>query len=116
MPLLSALAQQISNPQLFVIVVSTTRELDRIQLALESLNPDAQIVQFPAWETLPHERQSPSADIVGARYEVLHQLKQWQTDPTTDFFLLTPARGALQQIGPFLGTVEPIRLTLGESD
>src|SRR5690606_35276805 len=100
-------------PRLTVLVVSTSRELDRVQLALEALNPDAQIVQFPAWETLPHERQSPSAEIVGARYEALYRVKHWQQNPQEPFFLLAPARAALQQIGSFLAETDPIVMRLG---
>lgn len=31
-------------------------------------------LEFPAWETLPGEEISPSADIVGRRFEILHEL------------------------------------------
>ncbi|MGB3414647.1 MAG: transcription-repair coupling factor [Microbacteriaceae bacterium] len=116
MPLLSALVNISSAPKLTVLVVSTSRELDRVQLALESLNPDAQIAQFPAWETLPHERQSPSSETVGSRYELIYRLKQWQKNPQGNFFVLAPARAVLQQIGSFLGETEPLRLALGNTD
>ena len=29
---------------------------------------------FPSWETLPHERLSPSSDTVGRRVAVMHRL------------------------------------------
>ncbi|MDP1880667.1 MAG: CarD family transcriptional regulator, partial [Parachlamydiaceae bacterium] len=36
---------------------------------------DCPIVDFPSWETLPSENIAPSPDIVGERYQVLHELK-----------------------------------------
>ncbi|MCP5469773.1 MAG: transcription-repair coupling factor [Chlamydiales bacterium] len=32
-------------------------------------------IEFPAWETLPHEEIPPSPDIVGERYKVLQEIK-----------------------------------------
>ncbi len=32
------------------------------------------VLEFPAWETLPGEEISPSADIIGRRFEILHEL------------------------------------------
>ncbi len=36
--------------------------------------PEENIAVFPAWETLPHERLSPSSDTVGRRMAVLRRL------------------------------------------
>ena len=35
---------------------------------------DAEILEFPAWETLPHERLSPSAETVGRRLHALRRI------------------------------------------
>ena len=37
----------------------------RLGPALDALIPGAEVLHFPAWETLPHERLSPSPEIVG---------------------------------------------------
>ena len=44
-----------------LIIAATSREADALRQALASLLPTAQTAEFPAWETLPHERLSPSA-------------------------------------------------------
>ena len=45
-------------------VTATTREAEDLYSALCSLLEPAQCGLFPAWETLPHERLSPSQDTV----------------------------------------------------
>ena len=55
-------------------VTATGREAEDLASALRSLlAPDA-VVDFPAWETLPHERLSPRSDTVGRRLAVLRRL------------------------------------------
>jgi transcription-repair coupling factor (superfamily II helicase) len=39
----------------------------------------SEIMEFPAWETLPGEEISPSPDIVGKRLSILHQLLKKKT-------------------------------------
>ena len=51
--------------------------------------PDAEILEFPAWETLPHERLSPSAEIVGKRIAALRRLAAWSAETTV--FEASPA-------------------------
>ena len=36
------------------------------------------VLSFPAWETLPGEEISPSPDIIGKRFEILHRLSNHQ--------------------------------------
>ncbi len=43
--------------------------------------PDAEVLEFPAWETLPHERLSPSAETVGKRLRTLRRLRAWRAGP-----------------------------------
>ena len=45
------------------------------------LLPPEPVVDYPAWETLPHERLSPRADTVGRRLAVLRRLRH--PSPTT---------------------------------
>ena len=48
-------------------VTATAREAEDLAAALASLLPEHAVAEFPAWETLPHERLSPSSDTVGRR-------------------------------------------------
>ncbi|MSZ23340.1 MAG: hypothetical protein F2610_03600, partial [Actinobacteria bacterium] len=58
-----------------LVVLATGREAEDTAAALRHLSPNAEILEFPSWETLPHERLSPSPETVGARLKVLHRLQ-----------------------------------------
>lgn len=51
-------------------------------------------LQFPAWETLPGEEITPSPDIIGKRYQILHQLLTAK-EPQ---IILTSLQGILQKV------------------
>ena len=55
-------------------VTATGREAEDLAAALGSLLPEGAVAEFPAWETLPHERLSPRSDTVGRRLAVLRRL------------------------------------------
>lgn len=113
-PLLTALVEaRIARgaPPVVCAITATNREAERLMAAVASLMPHALICDFPAWETLPHERLSPSPEIVGRRFEAIHALTTW--DKKTPLFFVTSVRGALQPVAENLAQVEPIELTAG---
>src|SRR4051812_13606908 len=57
--------------QAALVITATSREAESLEAAIEAYAPHAEVLDFPAWETLPHERLSPSAEIVGRRIEAL---------------------------------------------
>src|SRR3954462_9179929 len=80
--LLAAVAAKADRPVL--AVTATTRESEDLVAALEGLLPDHSVVDYPAWETLPHERLSPRADTIGRRLAVLRRLRHPDpSDPAT---------------------------------
>jgi transcription-repair coupling factor (superfamily II helicase) len=64
-----------------------------------------QVALFPAWETLPFERVSPSVETMGQRLELLWRLRQPDRCPAV---IVAGVRALLQQIGPGALDVEPI--------
>ena len=44
-------------------VTATGREAEDLAAALRSLLPSDGVVDYPSWETLPHERLSPRSEI-----------------------------------------------------
>src|SRR6476646_10418256 len=62
---IAAIASKADRPVL--AVTATTRESEDLVAALSSLLPEDSVVDYPAWETLPHERLSPRADTIGRR-------------------------------------------------
>ena len=98
-------------------VTATAREAEDLVSALQSLLPPDQVVEYPAWETLPHERLSPRADTVGRRLAVLRRLRHPSSDdPTTGrvSVVVAPVRSVLQPQVPGLGDLEPVWLRTGD--
>ncbi|WP_192771802.1 transcription-repair coupling factor [Plantactinospora soyae] len=96
-------------------VTATTREADDLAAALGSLLPPDQVVVYPAWETLPHERLSPRSDTVGRRLAVLRRLAHPELTEHSGpvRVVVAPVRSMLQPQLKGLGDLEPVRLAVG---
>jgi transcription-repair coupling factor (superfamily II helicase) len=133
-PLLAGLLERRGGPQVLLAITATSRESEGLAAALACVT-DAEIVEFPAWETLPHERLSPSAETVGKRIDALRKLKAWgastssatggspatgESSATGDgpatgksIILVASVRAALQPLADNLTDLEPITLSAG---
>ena len=98
-----------------LIVVATGREAEDTALALRALVPDCEILEFPSWETLPHERLSPNPETVGQRLRVLHRLHELSemTSLSHPVFVLASVRAALQPVVAGLAQHPPLTLQRG---
>jgi transcription-repair coupling factor (superfamily II helicase) len=96
-------------------VTATTREAEDLAAALSDLVPREQVVVYPAWETLPHERLSPRSDTVGRRLGVLRRLAHPDDAATTVRVVVAPVRSVLQPQLKGLGDLEPIELHPGDN-
>ena len=102
-------------------VTATGREAEDLAAALRTLMPageDNTVVEYPSWETLPHERLSPRSDTVGRRLAVLRRLAHpREDDPTAGpvSVVVAPIRSVLQPQVKGLGELEPVSLRTGES-
>ncbi len=89
--------KKLSRVQL--VVVATGREAEDIAATLRGLDPDAEILEFPSWETLPHERLSPSPETVGSRVRVLQRLAELKTEHSDhSVYVLASVRAVLQPV------------------
>ena len=79
-PLCSSAAAPPGEPARCSSIAPTGRRAESLGPALEALLPGAEVLHFPAWETLPHERLSPSPEIVGHRLDVLGRIARWTGD------------------------------------
>src|SRR6201999_3018070 len=92
----------------------TSRETDDLANALGCLLPPDQVVVYPAWETLPHERLSPRSDTGGRRLAVLRRLAHPdERGPVR--VVVAPVRSVLQPQLRGLGDLEPVELRTGGS-
>jgi len=103
------------KPPIQLIVASTGREAEDIEQELAYLDPEAEILLFPSWETLPHERLSPSAETVGRRYQTLARLHELSLKPPVhQVYVLISIRAALQPIVAGLEKFPPLSLVQGK--
>jgi transcription-repair coupling factor (superfamily II helicase) len=112
-----AVAALVAAGRPVLAVTATERECTDLANALRSLLPPERVVDFPAWETLPHERLSPRADTVGRRLAVLRRLSHpSDDDPTTGpiSVVVAPVRSVLQPLVPGLGDLVPVALKTGD--
>ncbi|MHB1171923.1 MAG: transcription-repair coupling factor [Lacisediminihabitans sp.] len=112
-PLLAGLLDAREGPQALLAIVATGRDSEVLREALASVVPAAEILEFPAWETLPHERLSPSAETVGKRIRALRRLQDWQADPRHPIVVVASVRAALQPLADNLTSIEPLELVAG---
>ncbi|NGP05326.1 transcription-repair coupling factor [Rhodococcus sp. 14C212] len=97
-----------------LVVTATGREADDLTAELHEMLGDV-VAQFPSWETLPHERLSPSADTVGRRLQVLRRLAHPEDrdyGPELRVIVAT-VRSLVQPMAPRLGDIEPVTLRVG---
>ena len=109
---------QAGQDRRFVLAVTASaREAEALTDALGSLLPGEGVAYFPAWETLPHERISPTSDTCGRRLAVLRRLAHPDpADPRTGplTVVVTSIRGLLQPIVGGLGDIAPVSLRVGD--
>ncbi len=112
-PLLGALITERTGPQCVLVITATGREAEAVRDALAAYVPDADVLEFPAWETLPHERLSPSAQTVGTRIATLRKLAAWSDASAADrrtTVVVASVRAALQPIAGNLTSLAPVVL------
>ncbi|OCG76598.1 transcription-repair coupling factor [Microbacterium sediminis] len=113
-PALAALLDRRSaagRPGALLVIAPPGRRADALGASLQSRVPGATVLSFPAWETLPHERLSPSAETVGRRLETLRTLAAW--DGTAPIVVTASVRSAVQPLAAGLADVEPVVLAPG---
>ncbi|GAA1975014.1 transcription-repair coupling factor [Kitasatospora viridis] len=99
-------------------VTATGREAEDLAASLRSLLPPDAVAEFPAWETLPHERLSPRSDTVGRRLAVLRRIVHPRADDPSAGpvqVVVAPVRSVLQPQVKGLAELEPVALQRGES-
>ena len=75
-----------------LVITSSSRSAEDLAHELRELHDV--VFEFPAWETLPHERLSPRSDTVARRVATLNSLKKrFDTHP----IVITPVRGVIHR-------------------
>lgn len=108
-PVVASIASAHDRPLL--VITATRREAEAVRDDLGAWLPEAEVRELPAWETLPHERLSPSAETVGRRGATLRALAERQ--PGTPMIVVASVRAALQPVADNLLSVAPVELVAG---
>ncbi len=93
-----------------LVVTSSSRGAE--DLAEDLRNLHSSVFEFPAWETLPHERLSPRSDTVARRILTLHQLQR--SGAENNPIVVAPIRAVIHKFIADLAK-EPLReLSIGD--
>ncbi|WP_088343089.1 MULTISPECIES: transcription-repair coupling factor [Rhodomicrobium] len=85
-----------------VAVLHVARDDQRAETLREQLRffaPGADVLNFPAWDTVPYDRVSPHTEISSRRIATLAQLARLKT-PKRPVILITTVNAALQRVPP----------------
>ena len=74
-----------------LVVTSSSKSAEDLTEELKSLHDE--VYEFPAWETLPHERLSPRSDTIAKRISTLYSL----SDKTKNPIIVAPIRAVIHR-------------------
>ena len=68
-----------NSPSPLLVVTTSNRQAVELASEISSWIGADNVINFPAWETLPHERLSPKPDTVTARFKALYKINKGKT-------------------------------------
>ena len=86
------------SPGLLLHVARDDRRLAALETALKFFAPEAKVVAFPAWDTVPYDRVGPHADIVARRITALAKLTLGKRKEP--LIVLSTVNAVLQRVPP----------------
>jgi len=101
----------LSSRRPIVVAAPTTGDADRVANDLRAFLGTDAVDTFPAWETLPFERVSPSVETMGRRLRTMWRLRDPERAPRV---LVASVRALVQRLGPHVEDVEPLVVVRGE--
>jgi transcription-repair coupling factor (superfamily II helicase) len=103
---------ELSGRRPLVVVTPTTQDAERLAHDLRAYLGEHEVDTFPAWETLPFERVSPSVETMGRRLEAMWHLSSGTNMPAV---LVAPVKALLQRLGPHVEQTEPVVVGRGDT-
>jgi transcription-repair coupling factor (superfamily II helicase) len=103
---------ELSGRRPLVVVTPTTQDAERLAHDLRAYLGEHEVDTFPAWETLPFERVSPSVETMGRRLEAMWHLSSGTNVPAV---LVAPVKALLQRLGPHVEATEPVVVGRGDT-
>lgn len=90
-----------------LVITASSRAAEDLAREIKECHSDT--LEFPAWETLPHERLSPSSDTVAKRITTLQALK----DQSRNWVVVAPIRAVIHKFNSQIINTKPIELDRG---
>ena len=90
-----------------LIITASSRAAEDLAKEIRECHTDT--LEFPAWETLPHERLSPSSDTVAKRISTLQALQ----DKNRNWVVVAPIRAVIHKFNSQIVNTKPITLDRG---
>ena len=117
-PVVASSAAQRGAGSVTVVVCATGRESDSLRDQLRSLVEEGtEVLDFPAWETLPHERLSPHPETTARRRSALRALWQAGRNPRRNSLIVVASiRALVQRINPEIARFTPWIALEGSSE
>ena len=109
-PLFVAALAETTSRRPLLVAVPTGAEAERLVRDLGQFLGADEVEHFPAWETLPFERVSPSFETMGRRLRVMWRLRSG-TPPAV---VVAATRALVQRLGPHVEEVEPVIVRPGD--
>ena len=103
---------EVSRRSPIVVAVPTSGDAERLARDLATFLGEDEVDVFPAWETLPFERVSPSVETMGHRLRGMWRLRHPERLPRV---VVAPVRALVQRLGPHVEDVEPVVVRRGEA-
>lgn len=101
------IAAQYSTENPIVLVTASTRRAEELAAEIRAYIGD-RVVEFPPWETLPHERLSPKSDTIVNRFKAIYSLK----NDSKISVIVTSIRALIQPIAPTINETPPLSISL----
>jgi transcription-repair coupling factor (superfamily II helicase) len=92
-----------------LVITSSSRGAEDLAHELRELH--SYVLEFPAWETLPHERLSPRSDTVARRIATLNSLTNLKKENP---IVITPVRGMIHRFIADISRVPLRTLEMGQ--
>jgi transcription-repair coupling factor (superfamily II helicase) len=107
---------KISGRRPLLILTPTTSDAEKLANDLRAFLGELNVDVFPAWETLPFERVSPSVETMGRRLRTMWHLRSAGTDnDQCPEVVVAPVKSVLQRLGPHVEETAPVVVNRGDT-
>ncbi len=97
----------LSSPSVIVVATPTASEAERLRHDLACFVDEERLAHLPAWETLPFERVSPSAETMGRRLEALWRIDRAR-EKSRATIVVAPVKALVQRLAVTPSDAAPI--------